>query len=344
MKRCVAVDWLSVYCKSDMIVRAPEFEFHKLESGSAQFSEVWNVYNKYDRELYCTVQRKPYSPIIPKDAIMVKVANRYLYKQNWNVTLNNFFLACNIQPVSISRIDISCDFNRFANNLHPENLIAGVMNKKYIKTGCAKFAVQGDQTAEQMFDYLRFGNRDSQCSVYLYNKSKELREVKDKPYIREMWSNSGLDTSQDVWRLEISMRTTQLRLIIPMTGEIFRLDLDFIKTQGIVENVYNCAIDKYFDIRINDGQAKKTRMKRVKLFDSLSTTLLMVVPTNEACTNRMDKIVVKKLANYFSQYRIEDEGEQTQVMAALEVILKQTDLWSYFYERVRPEMGWYKER
>lgn len=344
MGRCVVVDWLSMYCKSSMIVHNKDYDFRKECHGSAQFREVWSVYSRIDRELYCTIQCVPFSPIIPKNAVMVKVANRYLYRQNWNITLQNFLFACNIEPVAISRIDIACDFNRFANNLSPQALIEGLMSKKYLKSGCSKFATQGDLDNDCMFDYLRFGNRESQCSVYLYNKSKELREVKGKPYIREVWAENDLDTKQDVWRLEVSMRTDQLKIIIPMTGEMFRLDLPFIRTQSIVENIYHCAIKKYFDIRINDGQVKKSRMKRVELFKKMATTLLMVVPTNEACTNRMDKIVVKKIANYFSEYRIEDEEAQEKVMQALSVILDQTDMWNYFYERIRPEMGWYKSR
>lgn len=344
MNRAVTVDWLSMYCTSPMIVQNVDYEFRKLDAGSAQFSTIYNVYNIRDKELYCTVQCHPYSPIIPKSSVMVKVANRYLYHSNWNITLQNFLFVCNITPISISRIDIACDFNTFDNNLHPQNLIKGLLDGTYIKTGISKFAAQGDLDGENMYEYLRFGNRESQCSVYLYNKTKELKDVKDKPYIREMWKESGIDTSKDVWRLEVSMRTTQLKMIIPLTGEIFRLGLDFVRTNSIVENVYNAAIRKYFDIRINDGQRKKMRMKPVVLFKKDPTTILMVCPVNQACTNRMDKIVAKRVANYFSMYRLEDEENQKKVMEALGIILDQTDLWDYYYEKIRPVLGWYKER
>lgn len=180
--------------------------------------------------------------------------------------------------------------------------------------------------------------------TYLYNKSQELREVKDKPYIREVWEKNGLDVSKDVWRLEVSMRTTQLRVIVPLTGEILRLDLDFMTTQGVVENIYNCAVLKYFDFRYNDGQQKAQRMKKLELFKGMTTTLLMGIQNNKPCTNRMDKIVVKRIANAFSQYRVEDVNEFNTVMAALGVLLNKTDLWDFYYEKIRPSIGWYKER
>lgn len=42
------------------------------------------------------------------------------------------------------------------------------------------------------------GSGKSSYSVYLYNKSKELKEVKDKPYIRELMEKAGFNNNEDV--------------------------------------------------------------------------------------------------------------------------------------------------
>lgn len=344
MKRIINVDWLSMYCSSELVVEAKKFEFKRAAEGSAQFKEVWHVYNKEDAELYCIMQKNPYSPIIPKNAVMIKVANRYLYRDNWNIEFLNFCMACNITPKSISRIDICCDFEVFDNNLHPEQLIKGFLNNKYLKMRQSKYSLEGEQNDGQKFSYLRFGKRENEVSSYIYNKSKELREVKDKPYIRDQWEQCGIGQNKDVWRLEVSLRTTQLRTIVQSTGEILRLDLDFITTKGVLENIYNAVILKYFCFKINDNQKQKRRMKDLVLFKGMSTTLEMKVINDKPQTNRMDKIVVKKIANIFSQYRVEDQESFEKVHQALGIILDQTDLWDYYYERIRPSIGWYKER
>lgn len=344
MKRVISIDWLTMYCHGSFINTNKYYNFVKQQGGSAQFAEIYKVYDVEFEEPYAIVQMKPYSPIIPADTMMVQICNRWLYREDWNIRFNNFCLSNNIKPMAISRIDICADFNTFDNNLHPQNFVNGFLTNKYLKTGQSKYTLMGEQTDKQRFSYLRFGKRDNEVSTYLYNKSKELKEVQNKPYIYERWENAGLDMTKDVWRLEVSMRTVQLRTILKMTGEIIRLDLPFLSTMGVVENVYNAAILKYFDFRINDGQAKKSRMKRLDLFKGMSSTLELKVMQDRPKTNRMDKIVIKKLANCYSQYRIEKEDEQDVIFEALNLIIDKCDLRDYFNVMVSPYIGKYKER
>lgn len=344
MNRAISIDWLTMYCESPMIVEGSRYEFKKRAVGGKQFAIVYDVYDKECNEKYCIVQSQPHSPIIPKNAVMVQVCNRYLYYSNWNITLCNFMSACNIHPKSISRIDIACDFNRFAKGIHPSMLINRLVSGEYRYVGRSKVAINGELKKGLEVDYLRVGNRDSEISCYLYNKSKELREAVDKPYIREMWSNSGLDIDKDVWRLEVSLSNVQMRTIVVQTGEMLRLDLDFLKTQGIIENVYHCAVKKAFDIRKAEPGKRTNKMDKVLLFDQASSTLLMTIPTSDAKTNRMDRILVKRLANCHSMYRTESEEGYDKILGALEVLLENEALREYYYEKVVPLIGFYKER
>lgn len=343
-RRCISVDWLTMYCESSMIVQNKRWEWRKLDHGSAQFSEVYKVYDREKSEQYCIVQRCPYSPIIPKRAVMVQVCNRFLYYNNWNNELNNFLLASNIKPISISRIDIACDFTEFAYGVSPQSFIKKAASGQYRYAGRSKITYTTKAGSASDFEYMRIGDRESEISSYLYNKTQELKDVQDKPYIREMWERSGLDTSKNVWRLEVSLSNVQMRTVIKETGEVFRLDLDFFKTQGIVENVFNCACLKSFKFKYNKPGERTTRLRDVLLFNHQSTTLLMTIPTNDAKTNRMDKIIIKRLANYHSMYRIEDKEEIEILQKALSVLLKNEALADYYYEKVVPLIGWYKER
>lgn len=343
-RRVITIDWLTMYCECSMIVQNRRWEWRKSDHGTNQFRDVWRVYDRETRDLYCIVEKTPYSPIIPKNATMIQVSNRYLYYENWNVELNNFMTASNIRPISISRIDIACDFNRFAYNLHPQTFIQGVAGGKYRLGRKRKVAFQGELEDGVTYEYMRLGNRESEISGYLYNKTKELQDVMEKPYIRKMWKDSGLNMEQDVWRLEVSLSNKQMRAMLQETGEIFRIDLDFISTQGVLENVYNACVNKVFDFRHNEVNKRTDRLKRVKLFDECSSTILMVVPSNEPKTNKMDKIIIKRLANYHSMYRIEDEQEIEILHNAMKILLKNEELVKYYYQKVEPLLGWYKER
>lgn len=343
-RHIIGIDWLTLYCQSPLITDSARYKFHKRDVGGAQFKDIYDVYDLEDGERYCIIQQRPYSPIIPKNAVMLQVCNRYLYRDNWNVTVSNFMLSHNITPMSISRIDLFCDFNTFVNGLHPKTLIKGLSNGKYRHVGRSKVTIQGRLEEGINPAYLRIGNRESEISVYLYNKTLELKEVKDKPYIREMWVASGLDVNADVWRLEASLNNQQMRTVVAETGEMIRLDLDFFRTYGILQNVYRCAILKAFDIRINNGSGRTNRMPQLTLFKDFTSSLFMTVPTNDACTSRMDRILVKRLADCYAQYRIDNQEKYNKIYGALEVLLENEELRKYYYEKVVPALGAFKER
>ena len=340
----ISIDWLTLYCQSPLIASCKRYVFEKRKVGGQQFKYIYDVYDTEENEKYAIVQTTPYSPIIPKNAVMVQICNRFLYRQNWNIVCQNFLMSCNITPISISRLDICCDFNTFKNGLHAKTLIKGLLTGKYRHVGRSKVTVEGRLERGINPSYLRVGNRESEISVYLYNKSLELKEVKDKPYIRQRWKENGLDTEADVWRLEVSLSNCQMRTVLQETGEMFRLDLDFFKTQGILENVYRCAIKKTFDIRIDNGKGRTNKMPKLELFKDFTTNLYMTIPTNEACTNRMDRILIKRLADCHAQYRVCDQEKYEIIYAALNVLLENEELRKYYNEKVVPSIGFYMER
>ena len=145
MIRCISIDWLTMYCNSDLIVQNKWWDWQLQKGGSSQFQKVYKVYDVEENELYCVVQCEPYSAIIPAKTVMVQVCNRYLYRDDWNIKFNNFCMIHNIEPKAISRIDLCADFNHFDNNLQAENFIRGFVENKYLKVGQTKYTLQGQQ-------------------------------------------------------------------------------------------------------------------------------------------------------------------------------------------------------
>lgn len=343
MLRITNVDWLALYIGVPGRPIDGRFVFQKENYSSAIFEEIYTVYDSYLNERVATLQRKPFSKIIPEDAGIIKIDNRLLYRPDWNTFATYICDSSGFEIRSISRIDICTDFNTFKNGLHPKTFIKRFLNNDYVKMGNSKYSIEGEQqekTAivkgenrfEQDFQYIRFGTREHEVSSYLYNKSLELQQVKDKPYIRQAWKEGCLDLERDVWRLEFSLRNKQMRYILNRTGEQFRLDLDFLATQGVVDNVLCCAYQKYFDFRIYDGQQKKCRMKRVELLSQASSTLSMYVPTNDADSNRMDKIILNKLVDTRANLRIDDEFLEELLTEAAYQYAKNKDMLKYLNE------------
>ena len=128
-----------------------------------------------------------------------------------------------------------------------------------------------------------------------------MQQVKKKPYIIESWGYNGIDVSQDVWRIEISIKSDATTTIRTTTGEIFRLIPDSLKQQEMLEDIFFSYANQYFSFKKNNGTKNKTRMKEVQLFPrNREITMKPKRITNEMDSTRSDRIFIKKLHSLFT--------------------------------------------
>ena len=340
MIRVINLDWLTIHCKG-VLFRTPTYGYlmNKQAYGTSYFKELWEVVDKEENDMLAKLQADPYSPIIPKDTVLIQYANRYLYRDDLHYKINDSMLALNLEPKNFSRIDIACDFNFFACGLNPMYLIKGFMQNKYIKRGVKKYALEGEQhLTEHAYQYIRFGKRSAGVCMYLYNKSLELDEKQNKEYIREAWREAGLRTDVPVWRLEFSVDPTQLDFSKKETGEVFDINIQKKITQGMLENVFDALVEKYADFRINDNSNRPERMKRLQLFpENCKTTLRISKKINTANAGRMDKIMINKLMNDIEEFRIDpgDDLDHQILQEAAEVYARRKGLQQYLMLRTK---------
>lgn len=254
MKYVISLDWFQYFCHASLQM--------SLEHGQYYYGKVANVERKFPAYKVCAPQEfhsiyrcavlfcmdgfpiahvfyRPKSSALDPHSCAVKVANRLLYSSTWSWHLHNLCSALDLEIKSITRVDLCCDFVRFADGEKPSDFIhqyvrgsSSKSNMTYIRKGSNQFCVIGKKlmrdkngstaigekteirSIETGFDYLRFGTRQSGVSVYLYNKSLELQEKHGKPWIRQTWVDNGLmkdsygwdEKAPDVYRLEISVQ------------------------------------------------------------------------------------------------------------------------------------------
>jgi hypothetical protein len=126
---------------------------------------------------------------------------------------------------------------------------------------------------------------------------------KHKEYIRENWINHKLDVSKDVWRLEISIKGNTWKFVDVDNGEIRKLDLHDLRSILNLESIYFGHLDKYFDFRYNKPQVKRTRLKKITLFDKSCDNAIFMMAFKTDESNRMDKIFIRMLEKYNCQLR-----------------------------------------
>lgn len=333
MQYVISLDWFQYFCHAPLDLRleegtyhqgkikgkdgrCPIYKVHPAEEFHAIYRQSFTI--KLDGYPICHIHMRPKSSALDPHSCAVKVANRLLYSSTWSWHLHNVISALSLEVKSITRVDLCCDFVRFANGQYPTEFIHMYLRNSgskdtftYIRRGSNKFCAIGKKlmkdaqgntkisdsteikSIESAFDYLRFGTRQSGCSVYLYNKSLELREKHGKPWIRRSWIDAGLikedykdnETEPDVYRLELSIQakgmTVKEKKIcgtdFTEAENVRKLVASDFATQLSLESTFWAYQARYFSFKVATGQKYRKDMKELQLFEP------EVAPTVKPC-------------------------------------------------------------
>lgn len=286
-KYLISCDWLQCYCLAtkqlsfNCYYYSGEIGPHGYNSAyllkeSTDYNPSYKVsYDVYQNKLkIASIFVMPRGLNRKNNAASIKLANRLLYCSDFIFYLYDVCKAIGFEIVGITRLDLCYDCNYFANHLHP----LGFINKYAITSRKKKFSpITRDHSNKftligtkkkdvTSFDYLRFGSHKSACSAYIYNKSKELNDVKEKSYIRAAWKEIGLD-DKNVWRSEISISCKGLDVMNLATREIFRLSPAAIESQQKIEDLWYVYAKQYLSFRKVDGTKNKRYYEHLPIFE-----------------------------------------------------------------------------
>lgn len=301
MQSIISIDYLQLYCDATHLNYAEEFTAEAQEYGTKNFEILEKVY--LQGALFATVQRKPRSEILQPYAAVIKIENSLLYYADAELIITNFIQQCQLSILNITRIDIAVDFKKFQKGLLPQNLIKGFMKEKYLKNGRGKYTIIGNQKNALDVSYLRFGTKSSDVNVYLYNKSLEMREQVFKPYIYEQWKQLSGSPLEDVWRLEFSLTAKATTFLNEETGEIENIDLSILSNNNQKKRLVSALEERYFEFKINDRQANKSRMKRLQLLGLKSTGFTNRYMPVSSDIYKRDKVLMKNIYTIDKEHR-----------------------------------------
>lgn len=193
----------------------------------------------------------------------VKVENSRLYYPSWHAAVINMLHAIDWHITSTTRIDVAIDVDEFIDR-SCAGFIESYLSRprasrpSFVRHSSNKFRVYGVRRLfGARFDTLAWGTRDSACQVNLYNKSLELAEKTDKPWIRQFWIENGLGNAPAVWRIEFSLRPSQL-MMTSNVSELKMMQAADVATPAALSNLAPILAQQYFTFhRIEAGMSAK---------------------------------------------------------------------------------------
>lgn len=229
MTRCINIDWLEVYCLEDSFTphdasyfRARGWWVQERAYGTRVYAEMFTLMGSDDFPLL-EIRRRPVSSVLEPLACHIRLHNRTCYYDDAVVALRRFLNDYGFVFQRISRVDLALDFELFDSGDDPQVFIRRYMRGKYAKINQSNLAAHGrDDWSARQWNSLAWGAPSSPIGTKLYNKTLELREVKDKPYIRQAWFlahlvddperlislKDGEEYAPVIWRLEFSIRSS----------------------------------------------------------------------------------------------------------------------------------------
>lgn len=337
-----SIDWLQLTCSVPGGIQPSRDEYvspHNDASGNHRWYILrdGSYYIKgfnYQKEVVCSgfvvahIACVPRSEHMPYDTGAIKLENSVLYLADWYFILSDLLTAIEWHPRKLSRVDLCADFNFFLGGLCPDTFLRKYVRKNdasYLRIGSNKFCLYGVKDMHTTaYDSIRWGSRQNGVSVYMYNKSKELREVKNKPYIREVWQKAGLSSTRDVWRVEISLTTSGMGLK-NMTDDMFHtLFVDDLAGANACRDIFKVYAAKFFRfVQTKRGAKCKRDLKEVQLLD-LTTNCSMRPTTQQSCsdTGRMEKIISRRLLQMKTYVMTHQFNDRIMMLDALNKVIE----------------------
>lgn len=259
--RCINLDWLEIFAEEPIdephdaiYFRNKGYKVKERAYGTPQYRQMFTLIAD-DVELF-EIRRDPYSlknegGIFKPNACHIRLCNRTCYEESPIDHLRAFMVAHDYTYKSISRIDIALDFNKFDNGEAPANFINRYMRGKVAKVNQCRVSAHGtDEWSRRVFNSLKWGSPSSPVTTKLYNKTLELKQGEDKPYIRQAWEDAGLDQTKDVWRVEFSLSAQMQTLQSLKNGEMFKKSIVHYDSRDRLLKQFFILYHKYFDFRL----------------------------------------------------------------------------------------------
>lgn len=337
--RCINIDWLEVHALEPIdSVRDAQFfrdcgwDVRERDYGTRVYQEMFTLLFP-NGEPFLEIRRAPAAAkssaaaqFFEINSVHIRLHNRTCYVDGCAKMLADFMAQYQFIFKRITRIDICLDFEKFDSGDNPKDFIARYLAGKYSKINQGNVRAYGKDLWDGRFwNSVAWGSPKSQIGTKIYNKTLELKEAHDKPYIRQAWASCGLvdDFIQltkkgadgtyykpDIWRVEFSIQSS-VRGWYTIDHDnqghpkkhSFKNDLARYSTRHDLLDVFASLADHYFHFKYFEPNQRKDRCKDKELFHFRGEQE-MVYHVEKVATSKPENREVLTLLRRLQAYRI----------------------------------------
>lgn len=355
-KRCINLDWLELYCKEDAkrfpmnadYFRERGYVVNERAYGTRVYAEMFTIEDDFGNP-FIEVRRHPLSDVakdgglFPAESCHLRLSNYACYAPDPIGDVRRFIVDNGYTLVRIFRIDLCLDFKKFDKGDDPARFVRRYISGKYSKINQTNVSAHGkDLWESRSFNSLSWGAKKSMIGTKMYNKSLELAEQHDKPYIRYSWYLAGLIdnpitgtckdadgviSKPDIWRVEFSIKSSAKRWFIMEDCNRHKKStlymphtLDMYDDRWKLLTVFASLAHHYFHFKVFEEGKRKDRCEDKVLF-AFSPSDIVLSPTGNA-SSKPSNSKLERLIRYLQAYRatLLDDGTICIVDKLLDIL------------------------
>ncbi len=275
----INTDWFEAPLEGDTFIKkslpkiikpaGANIALQKRQLGTKHYQNFYNV----------AVNGRPFGHVLatpregnklPPTFMQFQALNNVQYETGFFDEVDYLFGNMGWELRNITRVDIALDGGE------PSQVIKDMWSKKIRKIGTAKSHLHMNHKFE--LEGFTWGSASSGKYMRCYDKTVELK-MSNKGYIRDYWEKTGLDTENNIERLELVLKNEAIKAIDGF-------EWSHLKNIQYMASLMRTHFEKWFEFADPTTSKNVTRMERVEYvdWDSIGAELLdrcESIPPNE---------------------------------------------------------------
>jgi hypothetical protein len=288
----------------------------KRKSMHYKFNSDIEINRQGEWRKFAEIQYQPYVSFISDKNAQIKVSNEWLYCSEWFELFMELLREADASFKHWSRLDAAIDFQQFEKtDLIPEQFLHGIqtgeitvrMKRKSEDSANRYSNIAGLERltmAGKKYSGISFGSYRSSIMVRMYNKTLEMRQKTNKPYIYAQWQGAGFDLEKDVWRIEFTLKKDNKALVDTDTGEVLA---DFkrkdIARPANLPTLMRSLFEKKLQVAHTNGKKQFCRMERFELFNIDGQIFAIKAVSEYKNSSNYDKYRIKHLIRQYHEIK-----------------------------------------
>lgn len=294
-----------------------DFEFHTINDNKHSITHHKNILVKYKKKDFCYLLHKDK---LRNEFSKINIINKVFYKDNFKNILLNFISIFNINDYKITLLEISINTNKNLTKCYYNNYVKNkiICDKNY--NSYSYLPTENRFTKVISSDTIYIKKEKSPIQIRIENKTNEIRKHSLKNYILKYYSENGLSTNKDIYRLEITIDFVSLRRnsrYIQYQNKMFFDNIisknKYLKLTYLEQTKYNkVSIYNPYEIEINNINDEVYLASIFDYFSPFNYQILIKLLINKInFENRMKetKSITKSNKNDFDLQYNQDNNE-----------------------------------